>query len=219
MLNVLGSYQIANEQREDAAETFRQIIEANPDDAAALNNYAYILAKHLDRPEEALPYAERAVTLAPDSLDILDTMATLHTKMGEHEKSMVSRLRQYALAPENASVALEISRAYIASLDNPQRGLEFAKLANKIMPKDPEVMDALGWAYYQSGEQSRGEELIRASIKQRPTSTAHLHMAQILIVQGREDKARAHLEAGMDLSPDATTYAEIERIQDDIGSS
>jgi tetratricopeptide (TPR) repeat protein len=219
MMNVLGSYQIANDQRQDAADTFKGIIDRYPDDPSALNNYAYILAKHLDRPEEALPYAERAVTLAPDSLDILDTMATLHTKMGEHEKAMVSRLRQYALAPENASVALEISRAYIASLDDPQRGLEFAKLANKIMPKDPEVMDALGWAYYQSGEQSRGEELIRASIKQRPTSTAHLHMAQILIVQGREDKARAHLEAGMDLSPDATTYAEIERIQDDIGSS
>ena len=80
-------------------------------------------------------------------------------------------------------------------------------------------MDALGWAYYQTGEESRGEELIRASIKERPTSTAHLHMAQILITQGREDKARAHLDAGMDLSPDATTYAEIERIQDDIGSS
>ncbi len=219
MLNMLGSYQIANEQREEAAETFRQIIEANPDDAAALNNYAYILGRHLDRPADALPFAERAVVINPDSLDVLDTMATLHAQLGEHEKSMVSRLRQYQLAPDNAQVALQISRAYLGDLENPERGLEFAKLANRIMPRDPDVMDALGWAYYQSGEQSLGEEMIRSSIKRRPTSLAHLHMAQILISQGREDKARGHLQAGMDLSPDATTYAEIERLQDDIGSS
>ena len=80
-------------------------------------------------------------------------------------------------------------------------------------------MDALGWSYYRMGEQARGEELLRSSIKQGPSARAHLHLAQVLIDQSRLDKARVHLQAGLDLSPDVATRSEIERIQDDIGSS
>jgi tetratricopeptide (TPR) repeat protein len=219
LLNMLGSYQIADGQSEAACATFKAIIDEDPTDASALNNYAYILGAQLDEPAEALSYAERAIALNPDSLDVLDTIVVLHAMLGDHAKSMVARLRLYALYPENPEIALQISRAYVGDLEDPQRGLDFAKLASKITPKNPAVMDALGWAYYQSGEQSRGEELLRASIKSRPSSLAHLHMAQVLIEQGRDDKARAHLQAGLDLSPDAATSAEIERLQDDIGSS
>jgi tetratricopeptide (TPR) repeat protein len=38
-----------------------------------LNNLAYILAKELGKPEQALPYAERAAEMRPNDADVLDT--------------------------------------------------------------------------------------------------------------------------------------------------
>ena len=219
MLNLLGSYQIANGEPELAAQTFKSIIEEYPKDAGALNNYAYIIATSLGRAGEALPYAQRAIAIEPRSVDILDTISTIHALLGEHEKSMVSRLRHHTLQPDNVEVVLEISRSYMSHYEDAEKALKFAELASKIMPKDPEVMGTLGWSYYRTGESNLGEEMLRSSIKLGPTPRAHLYMAQVFIDQSQLGKARTHLQTGLDLSPDLATREEIERIQDDIGSS
>jgi uncharacterized protein HemY len=139
--------------------------------------------------------------------------------LGQHENAMVSRLRHHSLEPGNEKVVLDISRSYMADYGDASRALEFAELASKIMPKDPEVMGVLGWSYYRTGESGKGEELLRSSIKLQPTARVHLYMAQVLIDRSRMDMARTHLQAGLDLSPDVVTLEEIKRIQDDIGSS
>jgi len=217
MLMMLGSYQVAHGDSQAAAASFKSIVELNPEDPGALNNYAYVLATDLGQPEEALEYAERAASFSPDSVAILDTIATINALIGEHEKAMVSRLRQHSLEPENTEVILAISHAYFDDLGDSDMGLAYAERAKEIMPFDSNVLDTLGWAHYRTGNQAEGEEYIRSSIKARPTPRAHLHMAHVFIDQGRRDKAKDHLKKALDLSPDDGTRSEIERLQDDIG--
>ena len=186
-------YQVAHGEAQDAAATFKLIVDQNPQDPGALNNYAYILATELGQPEQALEYATQAASISPDSTAILDTIATIYALTGEHEKAMVSRLRQHSLEPENAAVIISISNAYSDDLGDLEKGLDYAKRANQIMPLDPYVLDTLGWAYYRTGNQAEGEEYIRSSIKSTPTPNAHLHMAYVFIDQGRRDKAKDHL--------------------------
>ena len=64
-LRSLGSAQLASGQDEDAAETFKRILGITPNDAVALNNYAYLLAVILDDPAAAEPLARKAVALRP----------------------------------------------------------------------------------------------------------------------------------------------------------
>jgi tetratricopeptide (TPR) repeat protein len=218
MLNMLGSYQIAHGDAEMSSRTFKTIIDEYPENSSALNNYAFILAESLGRADEALPYAKQALALDSESTDLLDTISTIYALLGQHENAMVSRLRHHALQPSNAEVVLEISRSYMTDYGDASRALEFAELASKIMPKDPEIMGTLGWSYYRTGESGKGEELLRSSIKLQPTARTHLHMAQVLIDRSRMDMARTHLQAGLDLSPDVVTLEEIKRLQDDIGS-
>ena len=123
MLMMLGSYQVAHGESQDAAATFKLILDQNPQDPGALNNYAYILATDLGQPEKALEYATQAASFSPDSVAILDTIATIHTLIGEHEKAMVSRLRQHSLEPDNAVVIISISNAYFDDLGDPEKGL------------------------------------------------------------------------------------------------
>lgn len=53
---------------------YKELLELNPTDYAVLNNYAYILADEFHKPDLALPYARRAVVLAPNDPNIKDTL-------------------------------------------------------------------------------------------------------------------------------------------------
>lgn len=70
------------ERYEEAADVMKQGITAFPDDWEMLNNASFTLAIHLGRPTEALPFAEKAYQLRPDSPDSMDTLGTIYMSMG-----------------------------------------------------------------------------------------------------------------------------------------
>jgi len=218
-LSRLGNYQISRGQAEESLKTFKEIVDLQPDNAQALNNYAYVLATYMNMPEEALPVAKRAVANDPRSMPILDTMATIYDMLGQREEALSSRLRLHQLYPTDLNTLLWITSTYDEHLDDPSKSMEFAELAMQIKPEDPAVLDAMGWASYRTGQIMKGEDLIRQSIRLNPTVSAHLHMAQVLIDKKELEKAARHLQEAEDLSPDDETRAEIKRLKDDIAGS
>lgn len=72
----LGDYQAAI----DAA---RRGVEINPDSVGLNNNLAYTLAKHLEKYDEALVYAQKAESLLPSNSAILDTVGWILFKTGD----------------------------------------------------------------------------------------------------------------------------------------
>jgi tetratricopeptide (TPR) repeat protein len=71
-----------------AAELFREGLKLNEDNTVALNNLAYVLSERLGRPAEALPYAQRAAELMPDSFSVLDTLGWCLTLNGYHQAAV-----------------------------------------------------------------------------------------------------------------------------------
>jgi len=62
-------------KKEEAAAAYSEALRLKGgDDLTVLNNLAYALADDLKRAKEALPYAERARTLAPNDPSVLDTL-------------------------------------------------------------------------------------------------------------------------------------------------
>lgn len=215
----LGNYLISIGRAEESLEVFREMLELQPDNAQALNNYAYVLAVNMDNPQEAIEYARQAVLSSPKSPEIVDTMATIHEMLENHEEALSSRLRLYQLNPTDLVTILKIVDAYDSHMDNPEKSLQFAELAMKIKPEDPRVLDAMGWASYRTGRAMKGEDLIRQSIRSDPSAKSHVHMAQVFMGKGELEKAGEQLGLAEDLSPDDETKAEIERLKDDIARS
>ena len=60
------------------------LAEDNPDDAAILNAYGYLLTDQFDRHEEARDYIERALALNPDSPAIIDSMGWVLYQLGDY---------------------------------------------------------------------------------------------------------------------------------------
>jgi len=88
---------------EEARARYEAALQADPDNRMALNNLAYLLVDRLDRPAEALPYAERAKRLTPDDASVLDTLG-----------HVLSRLQRLGEAAGVLLRALEINRDSIA---------------------------------------------------------------------------------------------------------
>lgn len=70
---LLGDTYMRLERHEEAVAAWGRALALNPDDVASNNNIAFVLAGDLDRPGDALPYAQRAYGLAPQSPEIADT--------------------------------------------------------------------------------------------------------------------------------------------------
>lgn len=92
---------------EKAAEAMKAILQKYPDDAETMNNLAYLLGKDLNRPEEAIPYAEKAAKLRPKSPEIQDTLGLLFMQTGKLTEAQKTLERAISVAaPPSTQVTI-----------------------------------------------------------------------------------------------------------------
>ena len=84
----LGNIEAMRGNQGGALEHFRKAVEANPRNAQATNNLAYLLAEYSNKPEEALKYAEKAVQLAPEEPSYCDTMGWILYRKGLYSQAV-----------------------------------------------------------------------------------------------------------------------------------
>ncbi|MEM9083937.1 MAG: tetratricopeptide repeat protein, partial [Planctomycetota bacterium] len=86
-----GSYQ-------DSVDAGLKVLEQSRSDSEINNNVAYILAVYLGKPEEALPYAERAVKLQSDDSSVQDTYGKVLLDLDRPEEALQALDQAYRLA-------------------------------------------------------------------------------------------------------------------------
>ncbi|WJW76796.1 tetratricopeptide repeat protein [Thiohalobacter sp. IOR34] len=83
-----------------AESDLRQIIEAHPENAHALNALGYTLADRTDRFEEALSYIEKAYKLSPEEPAILDSLGWVHYRLGNLDEAEKWLRKAYGMNPD-----------------------------------------------------------------------------------------------------------------------
>jgi tetratricopeptide (TPR) repeat protein len=93
-----------------ALDVLESLAEENPDDAAILNAYGYLLTDRFNRHEEAREYIERALALNPDSAAIIDSMGWVLYKLGDYRAAAGYLERAYRLEqdPEIAAHLVDV---------------------------------------------------------------------------------------------------------------
>lgn len=99
VLMMLASLEYAAKDYAAALGHFRAVADAMPDQTMALNNTAYLLAA--SDPDQALPYAERALELSPDDPTIQDTAGWVYYRKGLYTKAVRLLETAVAKAPNN----------------------------------------------------------------------------------------------------------------------
>ncbi len=108
LYGTLGVFLITEGDAEGAASAFEEVVRLRPDDPDANNNYAYVLADRLNRPADALPFAERAVALSPGNANLLDTLGMIHLRLGrldEAEEALRASINSQPLAAAHVHLA------------------------------------------------------------------------------------------------------------------
>ncbi|MEL7485247.1 MAG: hypothetical protein AAFN41_12970, partial [Planctomycetota bacterium] len=99
------------------------------------NNLAYILGVELGRGTEALPFAERAVEIAPENRGFLDTLGTVLIEAGQPDAAIEPLERALTLATtdtQRAPVLVHLARARLETGNRPGAA-EAANEARRIM--------------------------------------------------------------------------------------
>lgn len=81
----------------EAERAYLTCLKARPTDYQVLNNLAYMYTNDLDKPKEALPFAERAASRVPNNARVLDTYAWTLAKIGKFAEAEQVLLRAVRL--------------------------------------------------------------------------------------------------------------------------
>jgi tetratricopeptide (TPR) repeat protein len=122
-LHYLGDYPASNAAYEKA-------LAANPNDATALNNYAYFLSLRgtdLDRAQEMI---EQALRIRPDDANFHDTYGWVLYKQGKMEKALEWVKKAYEAAP-SADAATHLAAIYEA-MGNLHEAKQYRKKAEEL---------------------------------------------------------------------------------------
>ncbi len=115
---LLAAHYMAAGDRTNAEAEYRRLSVAAPEDPVTLNNLAWL--RHEAGGGDALDLARRAVTLAPDAPEVLDTLGAIHLARGETAEALKHARRAAELAPGNPDIHLTYARAVAATGDRPQ---------------------------------------------------------------------------------------------------
>jgi tetratricopeptide (TPR) repeat protein len=118
---------------EEARKNYEAALKLIPDDWFALNNLAYLLTDKLNRPAEAIPYAERAKRAAPSNPDVLDTLGWSLFKDGRYGEALGVLLRASSVNREDPMLLYHLALVYQeqGNLDEALNRLESAELIAK----------------------------------------------------------------------------------------
>lgn len=124
-----------------AIEHFRKVVQADPDNAQASNNLAYLLSEYGNNADEALKYAEKAVNLRPEKMIYSDTMGWTLYRKGLYRPAIP--YLEKAAGDKGADVVWKyhLAMAY-GKAGELSRGRTVLASALKINPNVPEARQA-----------------------------------------------------------------------------
>ena len=131
----------ANNRKDYAAASrhYRALVEAQPNNAAMLNNLAWSLEQIKD--PSAIEYAEKAYKLAPEQPAVMDTLGVMLVDKGDASRGLELLKGASSKAPQNSMIRFNLAKALVKTgkKDEAKKELdELAKLGDKF-PAQAEV--------------------------------------------------------------------------------
>jgi len=134
-----GTVLYQENKHEEAAQVWTSGLGKVPDDSDLLNNLAYVTAKFLNKPAEALPIAERAVAASPNSSDSLDTLGYCYLVLGrldEADTTLKKALAVARLESQRVAVTLHLCELSVARKDG-AKGKVYLDALDELLKKNP----------------------------------------------------------------------------------
>jgi Flp pilus assembly protein TadD/peroxiredoxin len=166
---------------DQAAQTFKQVIAAKPDDPEAYYNLG-TLSLRRNSLLEAQQYLEQTVKLRPNYPEAWNNLGMLAAQKGNPEEAIRNFQQSLQLRPSYATALLNLGNVYRRQrrFDDSERLLQRAVA---LEPNNPEVSYGLGMLYAQSDQTERAAEYLEKAISLRPEYSEALNNLGVLFVE------------------------------------
>ena len=123
---LLANLLLVEEREDDALAEFEQVVARDENNLIALNNAAWYLREQ--EPARALDYALRARELAPNSPDVLDTLAVVQFANRDYERAAANVKEALLRKPDDPSIRYHSAMIKAAGEDKAQAREELQAL-------------------------------------------------------------------------------------------
>ena len=140
----------------------------------------------------------------PNSTRLLYARANLLERAGHFAAAESDYRRVLELTPGDAGA---LNALGYALTNNTERFSEAAELLEEAISKDPRnpaIIDSLGWVYFKLGKNRQAEVLLKEAYQQYPDPEVAAHLIELLWSVGREIEARDLMTAQLKTSPNNT---------------
>lgn len=153
---------------------------------------------------QAIDVLSLGVEAVPNSTRMLYARANLLERAGRFDAAESDYRSVLELSPGDAGA---LNALGYALTNNTERFSEAAELLEEAIAKDPRnpaIIDSLGWVYFKLGKNRQAEVLLKEAYQQYPDPEVAAHLIELLWSVGREIEARDLMTAQLKTSPNNT---------------
>jgi tetratricopeptide (TPR) repeat protein/peroxiredoxin len=185
---------------DQAAESFKQVIAAKPDNADAYYNLGTLMLRRNDF-DQARQYLEQTLKLHPEYPEAWNNLGMMAAQQGRPDEAIRNFQQSLALRPNYATALLNLGNVYRRqkSFDKAQ---ECLTRALALQPDDPEVSYSLGMLYAQQNQMQPASEYLQRAIDLRPDyAEARNNLGIVFVRQQDYSKAEEQFKSSIRAAP------------------
>ena len=139
---------------------------------------------------EADSVLSRGISAFPTSTRLLFARANFRERAGFFDLAEADYRQILNLNPGDANALNALGYALTNNTDRFQEAAGLLEEAISKDPRNPAIIDSLGWVYFKLGKDRQAELLLKEAYKQYPDPEVAAHLIELLWTQGREVEAR-----------------------------
>ena len=159
------------------------------------------ILRDADRLGDAIKRLNAADKALPDTIEIKYELAMLYER--DNKMRDTERLLREVIAIDPGHAHAHNALGYSLA-DRNQRlpeALELITRALSLAPKDPFILDSMGWVKFRMGDNQAALEYLEQAYAKRPEADIAAHLAEVLWRLGRRDEAQKYLKEGVQREP------------------
>lgn len=151
---------------------------------------------------EALEQYQQIESVNPAHVPTLISMGVIYDTLGNVSQAEAYYRKVLELNPKHADAANNLAFILSERKEAVDEAFEYASIAREEDPKNPNVLDTMGWVFYQKGNYLNALSELEESLKIKPDSAlACFHYGMALYRTKAFEKARQYFKKALDIDP------------------
>lgn len=196
---LLGEIVLKKGDADKAQIHFRKAVELKPDyiDPHMQIAVYYNSQRQFNRSLEHYMVVEK---INPLFIPALMNIAVIFDREERLDQAEIYYRKVLEIDPQHIAAANNLSFILSEKPGTLEEAFRLAKIARNKRPKDPNVLDTMGWVFYQKGNFLSARSELEESLKINPDSAlASFHLGMTLYRIKEYEKARAYLKTALEL--------------------